>query len=101
MDPHTAAIEQIVTAITAVQDTVHGLNKRIDKQQTQQISTQEDTEFDIGAPPPPPPPSMVKMAPLHVPRCTPFAFRGIQRRSCHMRFFQFGPLMLLMTVYIE
>ena len=72
MDPHAAAIEQIVTAITAVQDTVHCLNKRIDKQQTQQISTQEDTEFDIGAPPPPPPPSMVKMAPLLVPRCTPF-----------------------------
>ena len=54
MDPHVAAIEQIATIVAALQDIVHGLNKRIDRQQTPQILAQEDTQFDMGAPPPPP-----------------------------------------------
>ena len=47
-------IEHIATAVAALQDAVHVLNKRIDRQQAPQISTQEDTRFDMGAPPPPP-----------------------------------------------
>ena len=53
MDPHAAVIEQITMAVTAFQNIVHGFSKRIDRQQTPQISTQEDTRFDMGAPPPP------------------------------------------------
>ena len=47
------AIEQIATATAALQDTVHGLSQRIDRQQAPQISAQEDTQFDMEAPPPP------------------------------------------------
>ena len=71
MDPHAAVIEQLVAVVAALQDTVHGLSQRIDKQQTPQLSRQEDTQFDIGAPPPPPPPSMAQMAPPPIPQGTP------------------------------
>ena len=70
MDPHAAAIEQIAMAIATLQDTVHGLDKRIDRQQSPQISTQEDAEFDMGAPPPPL--SMDHMASLPIPQGTHF-----------------------------
>ena len=43
MDQHAVAIEQIAMTVTALQDTVQGLSKRIDRQQTPQISAQEDT----------------------------------------------------------
>ena len=33
MDTHAAVIEQIATAVAALQDIVHGLSKRIDRQQ--------------------------------------------------------------------
>ena len=54
MDPHAVVIEQIAKVVAVLQDTVHGLSQRIDRQQTPQISTQEDTQFDKGEPPPPP-----------------------------------------------
>ena len=50
MDPQAAVIEQIVATITTLQDTVHGLNRRIDRQQAPQLSTQEDTQYDTEAP---------------------------------------------------
>ena len=71
MDQHAAVIEQLAAAIAALQDTVHGLSQRIDRQQTPQLSAQEDTQFDMGAPPPPPPPSMAQMAPPPIPQGTP------------------------------
>ena len=58
MDPHAAVIEQIDAVVAALQDTVHGLSQRIDRQQAPQLSAQENTRFDMGPPPPPPPPSM-------------------------------------------
>ena len=61
-------IEQLAAAIAALEDTVHGLSQRIDRQQTPQLSAQDDTQFDMGAPPPPPPPSM---APPPIPQGTP------------------------------
>ena len=66
MDPHAAVIKQIVAAVVALQDTVHGLNQRIDRQQV----PQKDTQFDMGAPPPPLPPSMAQMALHHIPQGT-------------------------------
>ena len=71
MDQHVAVIEQLAAAVAALQDTVHGLSQRIDRQQTPQLSAQEDTQFDMGAPPPPPPPSMAQMAPPPIPQGTP------------------------------
>ena len=73
MDQHAAVIEQLDAAVAALQDTVHGLSQRIDRQQTPQLSAQEDTQFDMGAPPPPPPPppSMAQMAPSPIPQGTP------------------------------
>ena len=73
MDPHAAAIKKIATAVVALQDTVHGLSQRIDKQQAPQISTQEDTQFDMGTPPPSP--LMAQMAPLPIPQGTPFVIQ--------------------------
>ena len=58
MDQHATVIEQLAAAVVALQDTVHGLSQRIDRQQTPHLSAQEDTQFEMGAPPPPPPPSM-------------------------------------------
>ena len=37
-DPHVAVIEQIITFVTALQDIVHGLSQRIDRQQAPQLS---------------------------------------------------------------
>ena len=70
MDQHTTVIEQLAAAVTALQDTAHGLSQRIDRQQTSQLSAQEDTQFDMGAPPSPPPPSMAQMAPPPIPQGT-------------------------------
>ena len=42
-------------------------------QQTPQISSQDDAQFDIGAPPPPP--SMVQIAPTPIPQGTPFVIQ--------------------------
>ena len=67
MDQHVAIIEQLAAAVAALQDIVHGLSQRIDRQQTPQLSGQEDTQFDMGAPPPPPPLSMAQMAPPPIP----------------------------------
>ena len=73
MDPHATVIEQIAATVTVLQDTVHGLSKRIDRQQAPQLSAREDTQFDMGAPspPPPPPPSMAQMGPPSIPQGTP------------------------------
>ena len=71
MDPHVAVIEQIVVVVAALQDTVHSLSQRIERQQAPQLSTHEDSKFDMGAPPPPPPPSMAQMAPPPIPQGTP------------------------------
>ena len=71
MDPHAAVIEQIAAAFVALQDTIHSLSQRIERQQAPQLSTQEDSQFGIGGPPPPPPPSMAQMAPLPIPQGTP------------------------------
>ena len=71
MDPHAAVIEQIVVVVAALQDTVHGLSQGINRQQAPQLSAQEDSQFDMGAPSPPPPPSMTQMAPLPIPQGTP------------------------------
>ena len=76
MDLHAAIIEQIATAVTTLQDTIHGLSQRIDIQQAPQISTQEDTRFDMRAPPPPP--SMAQMAPPPIPHDTPFVIQSIE-----------------------
>ena len=73
MDPHAAAIEKIATAIAALQDTVQRLSQRIDRQHAPQISAQEDTQFDMGAPPPPP--SMAQMTPSPIPQGTPFVIQ--------------------------
>ena len=73
MDPHAAAIEKIATVIAALQDTVHGLSQRIARQHAPQISAQEDTHFDMGAPPPPP--SMAQMTPPPIPQGTPFVIQ--------------------------
>ena len=70
MDQHTAVIEQLATAFAALQDTIHGLIQRIDRQQTPHLLAQEDTQFDMGAPPPPPHPSMDQMAPSTIPQGT-------------------------------
>ena len=70
MDPHAAVIEQIAVAVAALQDTVHSLSQRIERQQAPQLSTHEDSQFDMGAPPPPPPPSMAQMAPPPIPQGT-------------------------------
>ena len=48
MDPHAAVIEQITMAIAALQDTVHSLNQRIERQQAPQLSALEDSQFDMG-----------------------------------------------------
>ena len=64
-------IEHIVATVAALQDTVHGLSQRIDRQQAPQLSAQKDSQFDMGAPPPPPPPSMAQMAPPPIPQGTP------------------------------
>ena len=71
MDPHAAVIEHIVAVVAALQDTVHRLSQRIERQQAPQLSTQEDSQFDMGAPPPPPPPSMAQIAPSPIPQGTP------------------------------
>ena len=71
MDPHAVVIEHIVAAVAALQDTVYGLSHRIDRQQAPQLSAQEDTQFDMGAPPPPLPPSMAQMALPPIPQGTP------------------------------
>ena len=71
MDQHATVIEHLVAVVAALQDTVHGLSQNIDRQQTPQLSAQEDTQFDMGAPPPPPPPSMAQMAPPPIPQGTP------------------------------
>ena len=71
MDPHAAVIEHIAAAIAALQDTVHSLSQRIERQQTLQLSTQEDSQFDMGAPPPPLPPSMAQVASPPIPQGTP------------------------------
>ena len=69
--------EQIATAVAALQDTVHSLSQRIDRQQAPQILAHEDTQFDMGALPPPP--SMAQMAPQPISQGTPFSSRGLQR----------------------
>ena len=71
MDQYAAVIEQLAAAVAALQDTVHGLSQRIDRQQTPQLSAQEDTQFDMGAPPPPPPPSTAQMAAPPIPQGIP------------------------------
>ena len=73
MDPHAAVIEHIVAVVVTLQDTLHGLSQRIDRQQAPQLSTQEDSQFDMGEPPPPPPPppSMAQMAPPPIPQGNP------------------------------
>ena len=71
LDPHAAVIEHIVATVATLQDTVHGLNQRIDRQQAPHLSTQEDSQFDMGAPPPPPAQSMAQMAPPPIPQGTP------------------------------
>ena len=69
MDQHAAVIEQLASVVAALQDTVHGLSQRIDRQQTPQLSAHEDTQFDMGAPPPPP--STAQMAPPPIPQGIP------------------------------
>ena len=51
-------IEQIAAVVSALQDTVDDLSKRIDRQQAPHLSAKENTQSDMGPPPPPPPPSM-------------------------------------------
>ena len=68
MDPHAAVIEQIAVVVATLQDTEHSFSQRIERQQAPQLSTQEDSQFDMGAPPPPPPPSMDQMAPPPIPQ---------------------------------
>ena len=70
MDPHAIVIEQIAAAVAALQDTVHGLSQRIDKQQAPQLLAHEDIKYDTGAPPPPPPPSIAQIAPPPIPQST-------------------------------
>ena len=76
MDPHAAVIEQIAAAVAALQDTVHSLSQRIERQQAPQLSAQEDSQFDMGAPPLPPPPSMAQMAPSSIPQGTPVVIQS-------------------------
>ena len=67
MDPHAVVIEQIDVVVAALHDKVHSLSQRIERQQAPQLLTQEDSQFDIGAPPP----SMDQMALPPIPQGTP------------------------------
>ena len=69
-------IEQIATDVVALQDTVHSLSQRIDRQQAPHILAHEDTQFDMRAPPSPS--SMAQIAPQPISQGTPFV---IQRHT--------------------
>ena len=63
-------LSRLLQLLFTLQDTVHGLSQRIDKQQAPWLSAQEDTQSDMGALPPPPPLSMAHMARSHIPQGT-------------------------------
>ena len=93
------AIKKIATAVAALQDTVHCLNQRIDRQHAPQILAQEDTQFDMGAPPLPP--LMAQMAPPPIPQGTHFVIQRLIEVIPPHAIFQFRLLVLLMIAYKE
>nr|CAN80607.1 hypothetical protein VITISV_033525 [Vitis vinifera] len=53
MDSEIVTVDQFAAAMASIQEAIANLGQKIDGQQTQQVSVQEDTQFDTTVPSPP------------------------------------------------
>ena len=62
MDSEIVTVDQFAAAMASIQEAIANLGQKIDGQQTQQVSVQEDTQFDTTVPSPPLPSQSVPQA---------------------------------------
>ena len=53
MDSQVVTVDQFAEAMALIQEAIASLGRRIDGQQAQQVSPQDDAQYDPTVPPPP------------------------------------------------